>query len=91
MVDLEAAAAHSKGQKSYAIAIGITTSVGYVIDDASFVWGMWHDLALSGEKVVKFEPEWKRENVGAVVERWNEKWSDRGVRVALEVTFKGEK
>ena len=89
MTDLEAAAAQSNGHKSYAIAIGITTSVGYVVDDGSFVWGMWHDLTLNGEKMgQQFEPEWKRENVGSVVERWNEKWTDRGVRVGLEVSYK---
>ncbi|KAL6717902.1 hypothetical protein ACLMJK_003987 [Lecanora helva] len=97
MTDLEAAAASSSnGHKSYAIAIGLTTSVGDDLDDASHTWGTWHDLALNegkGEAVIKakFEPEWKRENVGSVVERWNEKWTDRGVRIALEVNYKGDK
>ncbi len=92
--DLESAAARSNlSRTSFAIAIGISSSVGYTVDNGSFVWGKFHHLAAQDGKATSpvaanFNSEWQRGNVAAVVENWNEKWADRGVRVALEVNGK---
>jgi len=57
---------------------------------------VWRHLAVKNVRLglsdgAGFEQKRKKESVTTVVERWNERWVDRGVRVALEVRRKGER
>ena len=66
------------------------------MDNREFNWGRWHHLAGEDGKSTSpvranFEPGSRSENVEAVVEQWNAKWVNRGVRVALEVRGQDEK
>ena len=89
--ELERTAASSgMSRTSLEIAIGILPPAGYSSGGDDYVWGKWHHLPVQREGQVDSEGLGKAagEGVGRVVERYNENWAARGVKVAFEVTNK---
>ena len=48
-------------------------------------------MRLGLEDSACYEKKRGKESVESVVQRWNEKWEERGVRVNLEIRKKGKK
>ena len=82
--ELERAALASKRQKTIAVAVGISEPPGTPITNGVLTWGVWRYLAPKPSKAIPM----KRESATAVVERWNERWAVKGVRLALEIKVK---
>lgn len=94
--DLQHAAALSKTQKLLAVAVALAVPVGCPILKGLVLWGVWRHQTVKNvrrglEDGACYGKKRGRESVEAVVQRWNERWGEKGVRVDLEVRTKRKK
>ena len=91
-MEIRQATALTKGQKCIAIAVGLCIPFGGLIVKGVAIWALWRYLAMRNVRkgLVGSTPTRKSESAGDVVELWNKRWADKGVKVALKRRAKGE-
>ena len=92
--DLRQAAALSKSQKALSLAVALAAPVCCPVSKGLVLWGVWRyqtvkNVRMGLENGDSYEKKRGREGVEGVVERWNKRWEERGVKVGLEVRTKG--